>query len=74
MAETTHAETTSSANEAKEIIGGKVETVEVSKHPDSTIPETELSLADIERSKAHPTRSACLPRWSHHMGWGARSR
>lgn len=56
MAETTHAETTSSANEAKEIIGGKIETVEVSKHPDSTIPETELSLADIERSKAQPTR------------------
>ena len=54
--ETTYAETTRSSNEAQEIIGGKVETVEVSRHPDPTIPETELSLADIERSKARPMR------------------
>lgn len=45
-----------SDNEAREIVGGKLETVEVSKHPDPTIPDTELSLADIERSKSHPVR------------------
>lgn len=61
MTETTHdgsahVEATRSGNKATEIIGGKVETVEVSKHPDPTIPETELSLADIERSKSHPKR------------------
>lgn len=34
-------------NEATEIVGGKVETVEVSRHPEASIPETDLSLADI---------------------------
>ena len=31
-------------NEATEIVGGKVETVEVSRHPEASIPETDLSL------------------------------
>ena len=43
-------------NEATEIVGGKVETVEVSKHPEASIPETDLSLADIERRRSHPLR------------------
>ena len=46
----------SEANEATEIVGGKVETVEVSKHPEASIPETDLSLADIERRRSHPLR------------------
>lgn len=29
---------------------------EVSRHPEASIPTTELSLADIERSRAHPVR------------------
>ncbi|KAA8816349.1 hypothetical protein EMB92_05360 [Bifidobacterium callitrichos] len=45
-------------NEAVEIVNGKVETVEVSKHPDATIPVTELSLADIERRRSHPAQWA----------------
>lgn len=45
-------------NEATEIVGGRVETVEVSKHPEATIPETDLSLADIERGRSHPVRWA----------------
>lgn len=45
-------------NEATEIVGGKVETVEVSKHPEASIPETDLSLADIERRRSHPVRWA----------------
>ena len=48
----------SGRNEATEIVGGKVETVEVSKHPEATIPETDLSLADIERGRSHPVRWA----------------
>ena len=47
-------------NEAVEVVGGKVETVEVSKHPDPSIPETDLSLADIERRRSHPARWAVL--------------
>ena len=43
-------------NEATEIVGGKVETVEVSRHPEASIPETDLSLADIERRRSHPLR------------------
>lgn len=43
-------------NEAVEVVGGKVETVEVSKHPVPSIPETDLSLADIERGRSHPMR------------------
>lgn len=43
-------------NEATEIVGGKVEMVEVSKHPEASIPVTELSLADIERRRSHPAR------------------
>jgi hypothetical protein len=43
-------------NEATEIVGGVAETVEVSKHPEASIPETELSLADIERNRSHPIR------------------
>ena len=43
-------------NEAVEIVGGKIETVEVSKHPVPSIPETDLSLADIERKRSHPMR------------------
>ena len=45
-------------NEATEIVGSKVETVEVSKHPEASIPETDLSLADIERRRSHPVRWA----------------
>ena len=45
-------------NEATEIVGGKAETVEVSKHPEASIPETDLSLADIERRRSHPLRWA----------------
>ena len=47
-------------NEATEIVGGKVETVEVSKHPEASIPETDLSLADIERRRSHPLRWALI--------------
>ncbi|MBW3081236.1 hypothetical protein [Bifidobacterium saguinibicoloris] len=43
-------------NEATEIVDGAVETVEVSKHPDPSIPETDLSLADIERRRSHPVQ------------------
>ncbi|MBT1173467.1 hypothetical protein JS528_08945 [Bifidobacterium sp. MA2] len=45
-------------NEAVEIVGDKVEMVEVSKHPDPTIPVTDLSLADIERRRSHPVQWA----------------
>lgn len=47
-----------SDNEAVEIVEGKVETVNVSKHPEASIPETELSLADIQRRRSHPVRWA----------------
>ncbi|WP_240544308.1 hypothetical protein [Bifidobacterium sp. SO4] len=47
-------------NEAVEVVGGKVETVEVSKHPTPSIPETDLSLADIERRRSHPLRWAAM--------------
>ena len=47
-------------NEATEIVSGKVETVEVSKHPEASIPETDLSLADIERRRSHPVRLALI--------------
>lgn len=43
-------------NEAVEIVGGKVEKVSVSKHPEASIPQTDLSLADIKRSQFHPMR------------------
>ncbi|MDF7664332.1 hypothetical protein PT282_06620 [Bifidobacterium sp. ESL0763] len=43
-------------NKAVEIVEGKVETVNVSKHPEASIPETELSLADIQRRRSHPVR------------------
>ncbi|WEV73148.1 hypothetical protein [Bifidobacterium sp. ESL0790] len=45
-------------NKAVEIVEGKVETVNVSKHPEASIPETELSLADIQRRRSHPVRWA----------------
>lgn len=41
-------------NEATELVGDHVETVDVSKHPDPSIPVTDLSLADIERRQSHP--------------------
>ena len=47
-------------NEATEIVGGKVETVEVSRPPEASIPETDLSLADIERRRSHPLRWALI--------------
>ena len=47
-------------NEATEIVGGKVETVEVSRHAEASIPETDLSLADIERRRSHPLRWALI--------------
>ncbi|MBM6687062.1 hypothetical protein H9X89_16050, partial [Faecalicatena contorta] len=31
----------------------------VSKHPVASIPTTDLSFADIERSRSHPVRWAC---------------
>ncbi|KFI44789.1 hypothetical protein GA0061078_0928 [Bifidobacterium bohemicum] len=45
-------------NEVVEIVEGKVEKVSVSKHPEASIPQTELSLADIQRSQSHPVRWA----------------
>ncbi|PJM76694.1 hypothetical protein [Bifidobacterium felsineum] len=47
-------------NEAIEVVGGKVETVEVSKHPEASIPVSDLSLADIERRRSHPVRWAAI--------------
>ncbi|RSX52944.1 teichoic acid transporter [Bifidobacterium goeldii] len=41
-------------NEATEIVNGHPEIVDVSKHPDPSIPETDLSLADIERKSSKP--------------------
>lgn len=46
------------SNTATEIVRGKVEHVDVSKHPEPTIPDSDLSLADIERSKSHPVQWA----------------
>ena len=43
-------------NEATEVVGGRIETVGVSKHPAPSIPESSLSLADIERSQSHPVQ------------------
>lgn len=40
------------SNTATEIIGDTIETVDVSKHPTPSIPESDLSLADIERSQS----------------------
>lgn len=44
------------SNEAVEIVEGKVEKVSVSKHPEASIPQTDLSLADIKRSQSRPLR------------------
>lgn len=44
------------SNRATEVVGGVVETVDVSKHPTASIEQSDLSLADIERRKAHPAR------------------
>jgi hypothetical protein len=44
----------STANTAIEIIDGAIATVDVSKHPVASIPESDLSLADIERSRSRP--------------------
>ena len=46
----------SEPNEAAELVGGRPRVVEVSRHPEPSIPETELSLADIERQRSHPWR------------------
>ncbi|MGN0109095.1 MAG: hypothetical protein ACI38B_03330 [Bifidobacterium sp.] len=46
------------SNTATEIVRGKVEHVDVSRHPEPTIPDSDLSLADIERSKSHPVQWA----------------
>ena len=43
-------------NKATEVVGGVVETVDVSKHPTASIEQSDLSLADIERRKSHPVR------------------
>lgn len=43
-----------SANTATELIGDSIAIVDVSKHPVASIPESELSLADIERSRSRP--------------------
>ena len=45
-------------NKATEVVGGVVETVDVSKHPTASIEQSDLSLADIERRKSHPVRWA----------------
>ncbi|KAB7789974.1 hypothetical protein [Bifidobacterium leontopitheci] len=45
-----------SNNEAVELVDGHVETVDVSHHPDPSIPDTDLSLADIERRRSHPAQ------------------
>ncbi|MBM6700170.1 hypothetical protein H7U32_07675 [Bifidobacterium pullorum subsp. saeculare] len=44
------------ANEATELVDGRPRVVEVSKHPVASIPETELSLADIERNRSRPAQ------------------
>ncbi len=36
--------------------GQEMEANVVSKHPEATIPESDVSLADIERSQSHPVR------------------
>lgn len=41
-------------NKATELVGDVIETVDVSKHPDATIPTSDLSLADIERKEFKP--------------------
>ncbi|KAB5603989.1 hypothetical protein [Bifidobacterium jacchi] len=43
-----------SNNEAEEIVGGRIEIVDVSKHPDPSIPDSELSLADMNRGRSKP--------------------
>lgn len=43
-------------NEATELVEGEPRVVEVSRHPVASIPETELSLADIERNRSHPAQ------------------
>ena len=43
-------------NKATEVVGGVVETVDVSKHPTASIAPSDLSLADIERRRSHPLR------------------
>ena len=64
-------------NEATEIVGGKVETVEVSRHPEASIPETDLSLADIERrrspSVALGVDYSCRTVRHHRAYWFGRS-
>ncbi|WEV75103.1 hypothetical protein [Bifidobacterium sp. ESL0800] len=50
------AEKTRKRNEAVEIVEGKVEKISVSKHPEASIPQTDLSLADIKRSQFRPIR------------------
>jgi hypothetical protein len=45
---------TAGANTAIEVIDGTIATVDVSKHPVASIPESDLSLADIERSRSRP--------------------
>ena len=45
-------------NKATEVVDGKVETVDVSKHPTASIASSDLSLADIERRESHPARWA----------------
>lgn len=70
---------------AQPTTGADVELNVVSKHPDATIPESDISLADIERKRAHPLRTLCyvvlvlaaliLPYWagrtvgSQHTAW-----
>lgn len=54
----TAAGTASESNTATEIVHGKIEHVDVSKHPEPTIPDSDLSLADIERSRSHPVQWA----------------
>lgn len=65
--------------------GEQMELNLVSKHPEATIPESDISLADIERKRANPVRTACyvvlvlaaliLPYWAgrtlatDHTAW-----
>ncbi|KAB8286676.1 teichoic acid transporter [Bifidobacterium ramosum] len=50
------AQSTDGSNEVAEIVDGRLEEVDVSKHPTPSIPESDLSLADLERRRSHPAQ------------------
>lgn len=49
---------TQPSNQVSEIVDGVITTVDISKHPEASIPQSDLSLADIERSKSKPKQWA----------------